>query len=173
MFNLTGEKPQIFLRPKESVNVPLRYLSLRADHTIEALAPTDPYRPFSQTAAFQANRGKNDNQLESRQIKVCSARNSYVRLQEFHSLTCAWLLHDVSVFRTVVCIRRTMADDVCNRGMTCDRGVNLAPRVTHVVTDHWKIHLTSWLNSYNKLVPRCMRRIAKKRIVILQHPLLE
>lgn len=73
MFNLTGEKPQIFLRPKESVNVPLRYLSLRADHTVDALAPADPYRPFSQTAAFQAYRNKNANQLESREIKVCYA----------------------------------------------------------------------------------------------------
>ena len=37
MFNLEtkSERPEIFLRPKEAVNVPFIYVSFRADHTVQ------------------------------------------------------------------------------------------------------------------------------------------
>ena len=37
MFNLEtkSERPEIFLRPKEAVNVPFVYVSFRADHTVQ------------------------------------------------------------------------------------------------------------------------------------------
>ena len=37
MFNLEtkSERPEIFLRPKESVNVPFVFVSMRADHSVQ------------------------------------------------------------------------------------------------------------------------------------------
>jgi nephrocystin-4 len=70
LFTPGGEKPQIFLRPKESVNVPFKFLTLKANPTAEALTPSDPHRPFSQTAPLLAQRNQVFEQVESRVIKV-------------------------------------------------------------------------------------------------------
>ncbi|XP_064643236.1 nephrocystin-4-like isoform X3 [Lineus longissimus] len=47
MFNVekTTEYPEIFLRPKEKVNIPFKFVSFKADHTIHPQTPTDPFRP--------------------------------------------------------------------------------------------------------------------------------
>jgi nephrocystin-4 len=61
-------RPQIFLRPKESVNVPFKFLTFHADHSIQDEMPSDPYRPFSQAASFLSRANKDH--LESRHVKV-------------------------------------------------------------------------------------------------------
>jgi len=66
----TSNQPQIFLRPKETVHVPFRFLTFRADHSVPDQAPSDPYRPFSQTAALMSHKKNVIEQLESRSIKV-------------------------------------------------------------------------------------------------------
>lgn len=64
------DKPQIFLRPKESVHVPFRFLTFRADHSVPDQAPSDPYRPFCQAAATMSHKNNMIDRLESRNIKV-------------------------------------------------------------------------------------------------------
>ncbi|GFO41876.1 nephrocystin-4, partial [Plakobranchus ocellatus] len=36
-------KPQVFLRPKETVNIPLKYQSFKADHSVQPQGPTNPF----------------------------------------------------------------------------------------------------------------------------------
>ena len=66
----TSNQPQIFLRPKETVHVPFRFLTFRADHSVPDQAPSDPYRLFCQTAALMSHKKNVIEQLESRNIKV-------------------------------------------------------------------------------------------------------
>jgi len=66
----TGDQPQIFLRPKESVCVPFRFLTFRADHSVPDEAPSDPYGPFSQTAAMMSHKKQVIERLESHNVKV-------------------------------------------------------------------------------------------------------
>lgn len=66
----TRNQPEIFLRPKESVHVPFRFLTFRADHSVPDQAPSDPYRPFCQAAAVIAHKKNVIEQLESRNVKV-------------------------------------------------------------------------------------------------------
>jgi len=63
-------QPQIFLRPKESVHVPFRFLTFRADHSVPDQAPSDPYRPFSQSTAVMSQKKNVIERLESRYVKV-------------------------------------------------------------------------------------------------------
>ena len=65
----TSDQPQIFLRPKESVHIPFRFLTFRADHSVSDQAPSDPYRPFSQSAAL-SDKNNVIERLESRNVKV-------------------------------------------------------------------------------------------------------
>ncbi len=50
MFNTESKsgRPEIFLRPKEAVNVPFKFLSLKADHTTHpsVRASHDQYRNY-------------------------------------------------------------------------------------------------------------------------------
>ena len=66
----TCNQPQIFLRPKETVHVPFRFLTFRADHSVPDQAPSDPYRPFCQMAALMSHKKNVVEQLESRNVKV-------------------------------------------------------------------------------------------------------
>lgn len=72
LFNTSaaGDQPQIFLRPKETVHVPFRFLTFRADHSVPDQAPSDPYRPFSQTPAVMSDKKHVIERLESHNIKV-------------------------------------------------------------------------------------------------------
>jgi len=66
----TCSKPQIFLRPKENVHVPFRFLTFHADHSVPDQAPSDPYRPFCQSAAVMSHNKNVIERLESRSVKV-------------------------------------------------------------------------------------------------------
>jgi len=64
------DKPQIFLRAKESVHVPFRFLTFRADHSVPDQAPSDPYRPFCQDPTKTTHTKNAFDRLESRSVKV-------------------------------------------------------------------------------------------------------
>ena len=66
----SSDKPQIFLRPKESVHVPFRFLTFHTDHSVPDQAPSDPYRPFCQDAAMLSHNKNVTDRLESHRIKV-------------------------------------------------------------------------------------------------------
>jgi len=66
----TGDQPQIFLRPKESVHVPFRFLTFRADHSVPDQVPSDPYGPFSQTAVMMSHKKHVIERQESYNVKV-------------------------------------------------------------------------------------------------------
>ncbi|KAL5014616.1 hypothetical protein ScPMuIL_008886 [Solemya velum] len=58
-----SQHPEIFLRPKETVNVPFKYLSYLADHSVQPQGPVDPFRPHQQSEI-------SSDALKSRVIKV-------------------------------------------------------------------------------------------------------
>jgi len=64
-----SDQPHIFLHPKESVHIPFRFLTFRADHSVPDQAPTDPYRSFIQSAAATSKSSVVE-KLESRNVKV-------------------------------------------------------------------------------------------------------
>jgi len=64
------DQPQIFLRPKESVHIPFRFLTFRTDPSLPDEAPSDPYGPFCQTAARMSHQKHAIERLESYNIKV-------------------------------------------------------------------------------------------------------
>lgn len=41
----SSQYPQVFLRPKETVQIPFKYLSYTAEHTAQPQGPSDPYKP--------------------------------------------------------------------------------------------------------------------------------
>ena len=46
MFNRETKShyPEVFLRPKESVNIPFKYLTFAADQSVKPQGPVDPFR---------------------------------------------------------------------------------------------------------------------------------
>ena len=88
LFNLSEDKPQIFLRPRKSVSVPFRFLKFQTDHPVEAQAPSDPHRPFSQTAAeaHLAHLNQNADQTDSHNIKVYfkTSENKLISILALH-----------------------------------------------------------------------------------------
>ncbi|CAH1775289.1 unnamed protein product [Owenia fusiformis] len=65
MFNTQSSslRPEIFLRPKETVHVPFRYLTFRADHSVQSQGPHDPYHPKKPET-------KKENVMDSKIIKI-------------------------------------------------------------------------------------------------------
>ena len=72
MFNTETKsgRPEIFLRPKESVNVPFKFLSYKADHAVHPQAPSDPFKQ-KKKPQFQ----KREDPLQSRVVKVSHTDN--------------------------------------------------------------------------------------------------
>ncbi|KAI8794088.1 nephrocystin-4 isoform X1 [Biomphalaria glabrata] len=56
-------KPQIFLRPKEQVYIPLKFLTLKADMSIQAQGPSNPFNKTTRQTEMEKS-------LESRMTKV-------------------------------------------------------------------------------------------------------
>ncbi|KAK3104423.1 hypothetical protein FSP39_001776 [Pinctada imbricata] len=65
----TAEKeskyPQLFLRPKETVNIPFKFLSYKADHSVQPQGPSDPF-----AAPEKRTPQKTKSELTDRFIKV-------------------------------------------------------------------------------------------------------
>nr|XP_006819889.1 PREDICTED: nephrocystin-4-like [Saccoglossus kowalevskii] len=59
---------QVFLRPKESINIPLKYQSFKADHSVHPQGPYNPHRPLINMQMPEQN--KVDLSLQSRNTKV-------------------------------------------------------------------------------------------------------
>ncbi|XP_013402548.1 nephrocystin-4 isoform X2 [Lingula anatina] len=66
MFNLqsSSQYPQVFLRPKETLNIPFKYLSYRADHSVQPQGPINPFH-----AQFQQS-SRQEDALATKVVKV-------------------------------------------------------------------------------------------------------
>ena len=53
MFNRETKShyPEVFLRPKETINIPFKYLSFLADQSVKPQGPVDPFRQEMKTKA--------------------------------------------------------------------------------------------------------------------------
>ena len=69
MFNATAKSghPELFLRPKESVNVPFKFLTFKGDHSVQPQTPTDPYKTISGQGLELKTR---EEKLQTRNIQV-------------------------------------------------------------------------------------------------------
>lgn len=69
MFNTESKsgRPEIFLRAKETIHVPFKYLTFRSDHSVQLPMPSNPYRPLCD----QENQARKNEQNQSRTVKVC------------------------------------------------------------------------------------------------------
>jgi len=84
LFNAgTCDKPQIFLRPKECVHVPFRFVTFRADHSVPDQAPSDPYRSFCQAAGMMSHNKNVIDRLESQSIKVNALNCLFLTLWQY------------------------------------------------------------------------------------------
>ena len=66
MFNRETKShyPEVFLRPKETINIPFKYLSYAADQSVKPQGPVDPFRQEMKTKARQLDA------LKTKAIKV-------------------------------------------------------------------------------------------------------
>ncbi|XP_070560469.1 nephrocystin-4-like isoform X2 [Ptychodera flava] len=60
---------QVFLRPKESIHVPFKYQSFKADHSVHPQGPFNPHRPIFKIH-MPENDKKVDLSLKARNVKV-------------------------------------------------------------------------------------------------------
>ena len=53
MFNRETKShyPEVFLRPKETINIPFKYLCFAADQSVKPQGPVDPFRQEMKTKA--------------------------------------------------------------------------------------------------------------------------
>jgi len=77
MFNMESKsgRPEIFLRAKESVHVPFKLLTFKADHSVEPPTPSDPHKQFHQHENLTS---KNHEQHHSRVIKVSGTASLFL-----------------------------------------------------------------------------------------------
>ena len=78
----TCSQPQIFLRPKESVHVPFRFLTFRANQSVPDQAPSDPYRPFCEADVVRSHKNNVIERLESRIVKVIAYLSVFIDIRE-------------------------------------------------------------------------------------------
>ncbi|XP_077998235.1 nephrocystin-4-like [Glandiceps talaboti] len=69
MFSADGNGVQVFVRPKESISIPFKYQSFRADHSVNPQGPYNPHRPIFKIL-MPGNDKKVDLSLQSRNFKV-------------------------------------------------------------------------------------------------------
>ncbi|XP_014676311.1 PREDICTED: nephrocystin-4-like, partial [Priapulus caudatus] len=91
MFNTAAGNPRcthVFLRPKETVCIPFKYLSLHADHSVQPQGPVDSFRPRFAGDARQKN------VQNSSVAKLRSAVYRFVNVVdvELHQLLRSWLV---------------------------------------------------------------------------------
>lgn len=65
MFNKEAKSPEVFLRPKETVHIPFKYLSFLADQSASPQGPVDPFRQTAKTKTT-----KSPDALKPKTIKV-------------------------------------------------------------------------------------------------------
>ncbi|XP_068699711.1 nephrocystin-4-like [Montipora foliosa] len=70
MFDASSDSsyPKVFLRPRETVHIPFKFQTFRADHSVPEQGPSHPLKQKTQTYLKTDNSGDND--LKTRQIKV-------------------------------------------------------------------------------------------------------
>ncbi|XP_071109623.1 nephrocystin-4-like isoform X1 [Haliotis cracherodii] len=71
MFNKESKSdgPEIFLRPKETVNIPLKYQSFQADQSVQPQGPVNPFRK-KEVRHKQGQQQEESNILHSRSVRV-------------------------------------------------------------------------------------------------------
>lgn len=64
----TSPYPQLFLKPRETVHVPFKFQTFRADHSVPEQGPSHPLKQQAQT--YLKTSTSEDNNIKPRQIKV-------------------------------------------------------------------------------------------------------
>lgn len=65
----TSPYPQVFLKPRETVHIPFKFQTFRADQSVPEQGPSHPLK--QQTQTYLKTSTSQDNNLKPRQIKVC------------------------------------------------------------------------------------------------------